>query len=226
MAVPRRRWPRAIDVLFWAAVACQAGVWVLVTIGGVANTGFRQYEQYLSTLAARGAMAPGWGLAALLLLSVGLFLLVPVLLAWHRFVAVAVLVAAISSVFFASMQVPCPPRARFCTETAVGAFEVPHAGAVVVFSAALLTAVLAGAVQVWRGGERQPRLWPAAVVSVFVVGLASGWLITLTGLPQRMFLMFGQIAILVVASAAHNELGRRERLALKQRAHVPVEISR
>lgn len=199
-------------------------MWVLVSIGGVVNTGFKQYEQYLSTLAARGAIAPEWGLAALLVMSVGLFLLVPLLFAWRRFVGVCVFVAATSSVFFAAMQVPCPPRARFCLDASPGGLEAPHAAAVVVFSAAVLIAVLAGLIQVWHGGLQRPPLWPAAIVGIVVVALVSPWLITLTGLPQRLALVVAQLATLGVAAAAHGELGRRERLALKERIGVPMPM--
>lgn len=211
--------PPIEQLLFWAACVCQVGVWLLVSIGGMVNPGFRQYEHYLSTLAARGASAPTWGVVALLLLSAGLFCLVPILLRWRPFVAACVAVAALSAALVAFLPLPCPPRERFCVSPSIGpSLEVPHAAAVLLMCGAMIAAVVAGIVQLRAGGEARPRVWPAAVVAAALVALGSDWLLTLTGLAQRGWLLIGQAAVLAVAAGALGELDRRKRLAAKRLA--------
>jgi hypothetical protein len=96
--------------------------------------------------------------------------------------------------------------------------EIPHAVAVLLMCGAMIAAVVAGIVQLRSGGDGRPRLWPAAVVAVLLVAVGSDWLLTLTGLAQRGWLLIGQAAVLAVAAAALGELDRRQRLAAKQLA--------
>ena len=195
---------------------CVLAVWILVSIGGAANPGFKQYEQYLSTLSAQGAFAPQWGRAAMVVAALGIVVVVPALWSWRRGVGGAALLAAMAAVAIVATPLPCPPGQRFCsasTDTPVPA-EL-HASAVLVFCVAVLTVISAAAIQIAAGAQRRPHLWPAPLVACALTAAAAAPLLHLSGLPQRTLLLAAQVAIVLRPAFAHGELRRRDREQLR-----------
>ena len=200
-----------------AAVATVA-FWVLISIGGAANWQYKQYQEFLSSLAADGVPHPEWAITALVLLAISHALLVPGLAKWHPGVAAAVAVAALALVFVTVFRISCPGGARYCTpEPASPSADVFHGAAVLLYTMAVVSALMLAATQ--HRAAPVKRVRGIAVVVVAVVGtLACGHaLLTLDGLAQRIWLLAAQIGLLLAASAASGEMARRERLATKER---------
>lgn len=207
------------------AAACVAVVmtWVLVSIGGAANPGYKQYEQYLSALSAEGTQSAGWGRAALLVAAAGIVVLVPVLARWSRPVATWTAAAALGCGAVAAAPMACPAGTRFCHAVAVGsALQASmHATAVIVFAAATAGAIATGMAQALRRGTAPSVAVGAAVATVVVLG--SPALLMLSGLPQRWLLLAAQLALVALAQFAVVEGHRVDRRRAAERARfVPL----
>lgn len=195
-------------------------MWILVSIGGAENPGFKQYEQYLSALSATGTHDPSWGRAALIVSGIAIWLLVPVLGHWRWFLGATSLVAGGAAMGMALWPMHCPVGARFCTvsTTAAPTLDVAHTTAVLVFAAAVITTLIAGARQLVAGTGRAPALWPALPIAVVTVAVTAPSLLAVTGLLQRLLLLVAQVLMVLLASVAATELQRRHRLAAKRLA--------
>lgn len=203
-----------------AAALLAAGFWVLVTIGGTANPGYRQYEEYVSSLAAHGAQQPWWGIAAMLCLAGSLLIVGPALAPWDRLVSRAVLAGGSALLLATGLRMGCPPRARFCTRSDTDWFtDLLHASAVLVAAAALLFGLFAAAIHLWRGSPRVRDAVPAALGAAVVLAVVGYPLLTLTGLQQRLVILLVQVAIVAAAAAAAGEARRVERQRARAAAH-------
>jgi hypothetical protein len=204
-----------------AAAALCAAFWVLITIGGTANPGYRQYEEYVSGLAASGAEQPIWGIAALLCLAGTVLVVAPALRTWDPLVARATAVGGGGLILVAAARMGCPPGARFCQRGETDPLaDLLHAGAVLFVAAALLFALFAAVLHVRRGAGGRARALAAgsgATVALAVVGYP---LLTLTGLQQRFLILALQGAILAAAAAAHGEGKRIARVRAKEVART------
>ncbi len=193
--------------------------WVLITIGGTANPGYLQYEQYVSALAARGAADPWWGIAAMACLTGSLLVVGPALRGWNPFVAWSVTGAGAGMLVATAVPIGCPPGERFCT-TPGGAWpaDIMHAAAVLVTAAALFFALCAGLIQLWRGSWRQRDSLIAAFAAATALAVTGYPLLTVTGLQQRLMILLVQLGLIAAAAAARGEEKRRERVLARQAA--------
>lgn len=199
------------------SATCVVAVWVLVSVGGATNPGFKQYEQYLSTLSADGIQAPQWGRAAMVVAALGIACVVPVLWTWRRGVGGAAGVAALAAVAIVAAPLNCPAGERFCAgETAQSGAAELHAGAVLLFCAAVLTLALAAGRQILAGARRQPPLWPTVLVAASATVLIAPALLQVSGLLQRTLLLAAQVVVVCAAAFAHGELRRRRREHLRR----------
>ena len=193
-------------------------VWILVSVGGAANPGFKQYEQYLSALSADGTASPSWGRAALVVTGIGFALLVPGLAAWRPLLGVLTAVAGGAAVAMTVWPMACPVGARFCTSTDPTAgteIDLAHTSAVLVFATAVVAMLLAGSIQVIAGPARRPVLWPAIPVAVLTMIVGAPWLLEVSGLPQRLLLLSAQVVLVALGTVGAAELHRRHRVLLK-----------
>lgn len=202
------------------AAVSVAVVWILVSIGGAENPGFKQYEQYLSALAATGTHDPSWGRAALIVSGVAIWVLVPVMARWRPFLGATSLLAGGAAIAMALWPMHCPTGARFCTATTTGvpSLDMAHTAAVLVFATAVISTLIAGLRQITAGTGRTPALWPALPIAVATVALTAPSLLAVTGLLQRLLLLVAQVLLVLLAAVAAAELQRRHRLAAKYRA--------
>ena len=203
-----------------ASAVAVVAVWVLVSIGGAVNPGFKQYEQYLSALSADGTTTPGWGRAALLVAALGLLLVVPVLLRWCRITAGWVALAAAGVALIAAVPMICPAGTRFCRAAASAPPEraTLHAVAVILFAASVVAAIATGAARV-RGSNWAGRALIGGMSAVAVVAASPG-LLVVSGLPQRWLLLAGQLAVVALAHLAVVERERVLRLLTTQEART------
>lgn len=202
------------------AAAAVVATWLLVSVGGMQNPGFKQYEQYLSALSAAGTHDPGWGRAALIVTGFGILVMVPLFAAWRLLLGATSLVAAAAAVAMSVLPMNCPASQRFCTDgaTAGSTVEVGHAAAVLIFATAVVATVLAGMWQILAGSGNRPSLWPAVPVAVALVAIGAAPLLNVTGLAQRSLLLLAQVLLVLLGSLGAAELSRRERQRRRLRA--------
>ncbi|MFN8125902.1 MAG: DUF998 domain-containing protein [Candidatus Nanopelagicales bacterium] len=196
----------------WLRLSSAAVVvgWVLVSVGGAVNPGFKQYEQYLSALSADGTSSPGWGRGALIVVGVGLATLIPVLIPWCRICAGWTAVAALGAIAVALVPMPCPSGERFCATPPTGAWEpVTHAATVTVFTVAVAAALVAGACRLRELTPGRRLTWSAVAAGATLA--CAPMLLSLSGLPQRLALLAGQLALLAFAHVALSDRVRVER---------------
>lgn len=205
--------------------ACVALVWLLVSVGGAENPGFKQYEQYLSALGAAGTTSPGWGRAALVVNGLAILVLVPSLAAWRRPLGFLSGAAGLAAIGMAVWPMSCPGGARFCDRSSTPpAVDIAHTSAVLVFTVAVVALLLAGTRQVVAGSARTPRLWPAIPVAMALIVVLGPPLLAVTGLLQRTLLLSAQLVIVCLGAAATSELNRRHRRHAKARTADMVSI--
>lgn len=196
------------------AVRCSAIgvvlVWLLVSVGGAANPGFKQYEQYLSALGAEGTQSPLWGRAALLTTGVAIAVLIPTLGRWRALLGVCAAGAAAAAAGMATLPMTCPVGARFCVERdAPVGIDQGHTVAVLVFVWAVVSLLLAAARQLIAGAAARPTLWPAPVLALAVTAAGAPALLGVSGLLQRLLLLAAQVLIVCVGAVAAREHQRR-----------------
>ena len=200
-------------------------MWLLVSVGGAENPGFKQYEQYLSALGADGSASPGWGRAALVVTGLAILVVLPPLAVWRSLLGVLAGVAGFAALGMAAWPMTCPGSARFCTQTVPGqSLDIAHTTAVLVFVTAVISLSLAGARQMAAGSASRPRLWPAVPAAIAIVVLIGPSLLTVTGLPQRMLLLAAQVLVVALGAAAASELQRRHRREARSRVADLVRI--
>ncbi|MGA7689386.1 MAG: DUF998 domain-containing protein [Jiangellales bacterium] len=173
------------------------GFWVFASVGAAQQPGYDAAADYLSSLAATGAVEPVWGL--LMFASATMAVLAA---AWHvrsPLLAAAAVSLAAAGVF----RVDCPTGAAGCN---AGPLVVEpslagqvHAGAVVGYQLLLTAALLVIAVSDRRAGRRGYAV--AALVAALVpLLLALNPLPLDPGVSQRLWVMAGQAALLMLAA--------------------------
>jgi hypothetical protein len=197
-----------------AMIVLITGFWALVTVGGAAVPGYRQYDDYISTLAARGISTPAFGVVAVLC-AAGAHLIAAMILSRVDRIVAATLAAASAALTVAAMaRVSCPPD--LCPQAAAGAgdpVDLLHESAVAGYAVALVAAMLrTGLVLLRRGTARTLGAASAAAALSFVVVLilTAG---PTTGLSQRFWALGGQVWLVLVAAAATSDAWRREAAA-------------
>jgi hypothetical protein len=181
------------------ALALLVAFWVLITIGGAANTGYKQYDQFVSSLASRGAQVPAWGIAAICCVAAAHLLLVPQLRRRDPIVGACILVAGLALLAVAGFRVQCPSAIYCVRSESADALDVIHVVAVLTYSAAMvvamvrtgLSAVASPRTRVFGGAS-------LAASGLFVMALAftQG---PAPGLSQRFWAALGQIWLVAIA---------------------------
>lgn len=193
------------------ALSLLVAFWLLITVGGATNVGYRQYDEFVSSLAARGALSPQYGLAALACVAGAHLLLVPQLRRRDVWVGTAVLIAGLALVAVAVFRVQCPGGAFCLRADAPDVIEGAHVAGVLVYSAAMVAAMLRVGVLALRSA-RTRFLGYASLGSAGVFLLA----LLLTagpapGLSQRFWALAGQVWLVVAAEeSAYPRARRRE----------------
>lgn len=174
--------------------------WGLITLGGAANDGYKQYDQFVSSLASRGAMVPWFGLAALLCVASAHLLLVPQLRRTDAWVGGAVFMAGLSLLVVAAFRVQCP-GGDYCVASAEpDAIESAHVIGVLAYTAAMVVAMVRAGVLALRSPRTRLLGYASLGASgIFVTALVltSG---PAPGLSQRFWALVGQVWLVVVAA--------------------------
>lgn len=180
--------------------------WVLITIGGAANDGYAQYDQFVSSLASRGAQTPAWGIAAIVCVAGAHLVLVPQFRRRDSIVGICVLIAGLSLLAVAAFRVQCPDAAYCVQSDPADGIDAVHLGAVLTYTAAMVVAMVrtgVNAVAVPRTRLFGAASLTAAGLFVLALALTQG---PAPGLSQRIWAALGQMWLLVVAeeTAAPN----------------------
>jgi hypothetical protein len=199
-----------------------AAFWVLITVGGAANHGYLQYEQYVSSLASSGVAQPWWGRAAMACLATSLLIVGPTVRRWNPQVGWPVALAGAGLVVATAFPVSCPPGEPFCRlSEAVGLANAVHGAAVLAAAACLLFAAIAAGVHLWRGAPRRQDAVAAGVGAATALTLIGYPLLTVSGLQQRVLLVAVQAGLIAAAAAAHGEERRLDRQAARSALEAP-----
>lgn len=182
--------------------------WVLIALGAAANQGYAQDQQFVSSLASRGAQVPGWALAALGCVAAAHLLVAPQLRRHDRIVGTSVLVSGLALLAVAAFRVQCPGEAYCVRADPADAFDTVHVAAVLTYSAAMLTAMVRTGVKALAAPETR---W-VGVGSMGAAGLFVAALVLtqgpVPGVSQRLWAAVGQIwlvAAVEVAAASHRK---------------------
>jgi hypothetical protein len=198
-------------VLRRSAEGLLVAFWVLITVGGAANGGYQQFDQFVSSLASRGAQVPGWGIAAIGCVAAAHLLLVPQLRRRDPAVGACVLIAGVALLAVAAFRVQCPDEA-YCVRTApADGIDAVHLGAVLTYSAAMVVAMVRTGVKA-LASQRARMLGVASLAAsgLFVTALALTQGPT-PGLSQRIWAAVGQIWLVVVVEVTAAPTGREAR---------------
>jgi hypothetical protein len=186
----------------WLRRACGfllASFWILVAVGGVANEGYRQYEDFVSSLASRGVAQPWIGIAALTCAAAAHAVVVPLLRRQDPAVAWAVLTAAGSLLAVAAFRVQCP-RAPYClVDRPWDWVDAVHATAVMLYALAMITAMLRGGLVAVRIPSRRSLGLASLLAATFFVVALVLTLGPVPGLSQRFWILAGQVWLVAVA---------------------------
>jgi hypothetical protein len=180
-------------------VGLLAAFWVLIAIGGAVNDGYRQYLDFISSLAARGGDLAWLGVLALLAVAAAHLVVVPVLRRQDRGVAGAVLAAGCFLVVVAVFPIRCP-GAEYCGPIGeVQWLDIAHMGGVLGYSLVMVIAMVRAGVLALRIPVR--RTWGIAslvAAMVFIVALVLTQGAT-PGLSQRFWVLAGQVWLVAAA---------------------------
>jgi len=213
--------------------------WVLITIGGTANPGYLQYEQYVSSLASSGVAQPWWGRAAMACLAASLLIVGPAVRRWNPLVGWPVALAGAGLIVATAVSVSCPHGEPFCRPLdaagagaeagAVVVGNAIHAAAVLATAAWWLFAAIAAALHLRRGTPPQAGLPRRRDATAAGIGAATALvllgypLLTVSGLQQRLLVVVVQTGLIAAAAAAHGDEQRRDRQAARAALETPGE---
>jgi hypothetical protein len=186
--------------------------WVLVTVAGARASGYRQYEDFISALASRGAPEPWLVRVALLCVAAAHLLVAGPLLRRERATGTAVAVAGLFLVAVAAFPITCPEPGAYCV---VGGspdvVDSVHVAAVLGYAAAMLPAMVrAGLLLVRDPPQRVLGVASLVAAAVFVAALVATQG-PAPGTAQRWWALAGQVWI-VVAAAGMGERSVRARV--------------
>jgi len=202
-------------VLTRLCIACLIAFWVVITIAGVLTPDYEQYRDYVSALASYGSEAAALGILAILSTAAAHAMASVVLMPWDRIVGSCVALAALALVVVASFRINCPGGAGRCLqEGEPGVSAVVHAGGVVVYTLAIVTAMLVAGVRSLLGHRRSLVGVPGLVAAVLFVVAFGGLWASSPGLPQRFWVFIGQVWLVMALVDAHEQRGREEARAL------------
>jgi hypothetical protein len=198
---------RAMIVLF-------TGFWALVTVGGAMVPGYRQYEDYISSLGARGVGSPAFGIVAVLCAAAAHLIAARMLSRADVIVAAAIGVASGALVVAAVARVTCP--AELCPQAPTGVtdlWDVLHEIAVGGYTVAVVVAMMRTGMVLLRDGTARSLGAASAVAAlsfVAVLALTAG---PAAGLSQRFWALAGQVWLVLVAAAAGSGVWKRDSAA-------------
>lgn len=183
------------------------GFWACAAIGGSRQPGYDPSIDYLSALAAFGAVDPGWGVAMFGCGAVAIAAAAVLLRRVQLVLACVLLAGSACAVVVAGLaRVDCPEGAAGCNAgpavlepTTTGAV---HAGAVGAYQVLFSLALLAAAVGC--RGRRRSLMVLGVVGALLTVLLAFDPLPLSAGWSQRLWVAVGHAALLAVAVDAQR----------------------
>jgi hypothetical protein len=175
---------------------------VLITVAGARAPGYRQYEDFISALASRGAPEPWIVRVALLGVAVAHLLVAASLVRRDRATGLAVGVAGACLVGVAALPITCPARAPYCVVADTpDVLDGGHLAAVLGYAVAMLVAMV-------RAGLLLIRQPPGRVLGAASLVAAAVFVLALVatqgpapGAAQRWWALAGQVWLVVAASA-------------------------
>lgn len=202
-------------VLTRVCIGLLIAFWVLITIAGVLTPDYLQYRDYVSALAAYGSDVASLGILAILCAASAHAVAAVVLAPWDRLVAICVAIASMSLLAVATFRINCPLGAGNCLNQGTPSVSaMVHGGGVVVYTLAIVTAMIVAGVRSLLGHRRSIVGAPGLVAAVlFVVAFGGLWAPS-PGLPQRFWVFLGQVWLVMALVDAHDQRMREEADAL------------
>jgi hypothetical protein len=175
--------------------------WVLITVAGARASGYRQYEDFISALASRGAPEPWFVRVALLCVAAAHLLVAGPLRRRERTTGTAVAVASLCLVAVAAFPITCPEQGAYCVvDGTPNVVDSVHIAAVLGYAASMLAAMVrAGLLLVRHPPERALGVASLVLAAVFVAGLVATQG-PAPGTAQRWWALAGQVWIVVAAA--------------------------
>jgi len=204
-------------VLTRVCIAFLIAFWVLIAVAGALTPDYLPYRDYVSALAGYGSQVAALGILAILCASAAHAAAAVVLMRWDRVVGTCIALASAALFVVAVFRINCPAGAGHCAGASVpGVSAWIHGAAVVLYTACVLVAIVTAGVRSLLGHRHSIVGVPGLVMAVLFVIAFGGFWAPAPGLPQRLWVLFGQVwLVMALIDARHRREWEHERQLLR-----------